>query len=87
RSPAPQHIAASQLQAINNTAIATYGKRSLTVDFRLRHTFCWVFVCAVVPHAIIRADVLTSFGPLVDVKGRCFRDESTRLTVQGMLRP
>lgn len=74
----------SQLRAVNNTAIATHGERSLTLDLGLRRTFRWVFVCAAVPHAIIGADFLKHFALLVDVKSRRLHDETTSLTVQGI---
>ena len=75
----------SQPCAVNNTAIAAYGERSLTLDFGLRRTFRWVFVCADLPLSIIGADFLTHFELLVDVKGRRLRDETTRLTVKGIV--
>ena len=34
------------LQAVNNTTIATYGTRSLTLNLGLRRTFRWIFVIA-----------------------------------------
>jgi len=45
------------LQAVNNTAIATYGTRSLTLDLGLRRTFRWIFV-ADVKKPILGADFL-----------------------------
>lgn len=79
-----RHPSTSQLRAVNNSAISTYGARSLTLDLGLRRTFRWIFICADIPHAILGADFLTRFGLLVDVKGRRLRDETTRLTVQGI---
>ena len=50
------------LQAVNNTAIATYGTRSLTIDLGLRRTFRWIFVVADVKKPILGADFLRHFG-------------------------
>ena len=55
------------LQAVNNTSIATFGTRSLTLDLRLRRTFRWVFVIADVKNPILGADFLRHFSLLVDV--------------------
>ena len=38
------------LQAVNVTPIATYGRRSLTLDLGLRRTFRWVFTIADIKH-------------------------------------
>ena len=34
------------LLAVNGSAIATYGRRSLTLNLGLRRTFRWVFIIA-----------------------------------------
>ena len=69
------------LQAINNTSIATYGKRSLTPHFGLRRTFRWVFVIANVQHPILGADFLRHFSLLVDMRNHQLSDG---LQVQGV---
>ena len=46
------------LQAVNNTSIATYGNRLLTLNIGLRRTFQWVFIIADVKNPIIGADLL-----------------------------
>ena len=46
------------LQAVNNTTIATYGTRSLTLNLGLRRTFHWIFVIANVRKPILGADFL-----------------------------
>ena len=56
------------LQAANNSSIATYGKKSLTLDLGLRRTFQWVFVTANVTVPILGADFLRHFGLLVDMQ-------------------
>lgn len=68
------------LQAVNATRIATFGQRSLTMDFGLRRTFRWVFLVADVKHAIVGADFLRHFGLLVDMKYCCLRDATTHLS-------
>ena len=46
------------------TLMATYGKRSLTLNLGLRRSFSWVFIVAEVQRAIISADFLRHFGLL-----------------------
>lgn len=48
------------LSAVNGTAIATYGTRSLTLNLELglRRTFCWIFVIADVHKPLLGADFL-----------------------------
>ncbi len=74
------------LQAVNNTAIASYGVRSLTLDldFGLRRTFRWAFVIADVKQPILGADFLQHFGLLVDVRHNQLSDSATQLKVQGI---
>ena len=73
------------LQAVNNTSIATYGKKSLTLDFGVRRTFRWVFVIANVPHPIIGADFLRHFSLLVDMRSHQLFDALTTLRIQGIV--
>ena len=72
------------LQAINNTSIATYGTRSLTLDLGLRRTFRWVFVVANVKYPILGADFLRHFSLLVDMRHHRLADGLTQLSVQGV---
>ena len=72
------------LQAVNNTPIPTYGKKSLTLDFGLRRTFHWVFVIARVQHPILGADFLRHFSLLVDMRHRQLLDGLTALRIQGV---
>ena len=55
------------LQASNNTKIATYDMRSLSLELGLRRTFRWVFVIADVKKPILGADFLHHFNLLVDM--------------------
>ena len=47
-----------QLQAVNNSPIATYGNQLLKLDLGLRRTFSWIFVIADVQCAILGVDFL-----------------------------
>ena len=75
----PEHFT---LQAVNNTSIKTYGKRSPTLDLGLRRTFRWVFIIANVEHLILGADFLRHFGLLVDMRHHCLSDVVTHLHIQ-----
>ena len=71
------------LQAANNSSIATYGKRSLTLDLNLRRSFQWVFVIADIAMPILGADFLRHFGLLVDMQHYRLIDNNTNLEVKG----
>lgn len=81
RRCAPQ---TSPLQAVNNSAIATYGQRSLTIDLGLRRTFRWVFIAADIRLAILGADFLTYYNLSVSLRYRRLIDDTTRLSIQGI---
>ena len=70
------------LLAVNGSAIATYGERSLILDLGLRNTFRWVFIIANVQSAILGADFLRHYSLLVDMKHSCLVDAITQLRVQ-----
>lgn len=72
------------LQAVNNTSIATYGIRSLTLNLGLRRTFRWVFIIADVKQPILGADFLRHFGLLVDLRKCRLSDSVTHLHVFGL---
>ena len=72
------------LLAVNGSAIATYGERSLTLDLGLRRTFRWVFIIANVQSAILGADFLRHYSLLVDMKHSRLVDAITQLRVQGI---
>ena len=55
------------LQAVNNTSIATYSNRLLTLNIGLHHAFQWVFIIADVKNPIIDADFLRHYSILVNV--------------------
>ena len=80
RSPDPL-----TLSAVNNTAIRTYGKRSLTLNLGLRRSLPWIFVIADVKKPILGADFLSHFGLLVDMQKLKLKDTHTNLHIQGIL--
>jgi len=54
-----KHRRTSQnLQAVNDSPIATYGDRLLTVNIGLRRTFQWISIVADVKQPILGADFL-----------------------------
>jgi cleavage and polyadenylation specificity factor subunit 1 len=53
------------LMAVNDTPIATYGQRSLTLNLGLRRSLPWVFTIADVQKPLLGADFLRNFGLMV----------------------
>jgi len=85
-SPAERkHQNGFNLLAVNGSGIATYGKRSLTLNLGLRRTFRWVFIVADVHTPILGADFLRHYDLLVDMKQSRLVDAITQLRVQGIL--
>ena len=72
------------LTAVNNTSIATYGKRSLTLNLGLRRSFPWIFIVAEVQQPIIGADFLRNFGLIVNMRQHQLSDTTTNLYIQGI---
>lgn len=72
------------LLAVNNTEIATYGVRSLTLNLGLHRTFRWLFIIADVKQPILGADFLQHFGLLVDMRHSQLSDSTTQLKVCGI---
>lgn len=69
------------MQAVNNSAIATFGDCSLTLNLGLNRTFHWVFIVADVKHAIL-GTVLRHFNLLVH---QCLLvDNTIQLQVYGI---
>ena len=79
----PQHE--REHQAANGSVIATYGLRSLTLNFSLtlnlglRQPYRWIFMIADVSHAILGADFLSHFGLTIDIKNKTLIDSTTNL--------
>ena len=73
------------LSAVNDSAIATYGQRSLTLNLGFRHTFRWIFVIADVTKPLLGADFLYHFGLLVDMAHGKLVDSGTHLSIHGIV--
>ncbi|RWS11202.1 uncharacterized protein B4U79_04372, partial [Dinothrombium tinctorium] len=71
------------LSAANQSSIATYGQRSLTISLGFRREFKWVFTLADVKQAIVGADFLKQFGLVVDLRNRKLVDNTTQIHVAG----
>ena len=72
------------LHAVNDSRIATFGTRSLSLELGLRRSFRWVFVLADVAQPILGADFLRHFNLLVDMKHCQLVDPLTQLKLQGI---
>ena len=70
-----------QLYAANNTTIATYGEKTLSLDFNLRRPYVWKFIIADVSKPILGADFLKHHQLIVDLKNRRLIDGITSLNV------
>jgi len=64
-----------KLFAANNITINTYGKTTLTVDFKLRRVFKKQFIKASVSKAIIGADFLHNFNLMVNIRNKKLVDK------------
>ena len=86
-SPTDQNIKqdCAGLRAVNGSAIATFGTRSLTLDLGLRRVFRWIFVIADTSIAIIGADFLREYGLLVNMKRGRLMDMTTLLQTKGTI--
>ena len=86
-SPTDQKIKqdCAGLRAVNGSAIATFGTRSLTLDLGLRRVFRWIFVIADTSTAIIGADFLREYGLLVNMKRGSLMDMTTLLQTKGTI--
>ena len=73
------------LQAVNQSSIATFGTRSLTLNLSLHRLFRWIFIMADVTYAILGADFLHHFGLSVDLRKLLLTETQTQLQVDGML--
>lgn len=70
--------------AVNDTSIRTYGKRSLTLNFRLRQSLPWIFIIADVQQPILGANFLRHFGLMVDMQQCELAVTHTHLHIQGV---
>ena len=86
-SPADRkHQDGFNLLAVNGSGIATFGKRSLTLNLRLRRTFRWVFVIAEVHTPILGADFLRYYNLLVDMSQSRLVDSITQQSSRHIVR-
>ena len=75
------------LQAANGSTIPTFGRKSLTLNLGLRRSLPWIFVVADVSKPILGADCLHHFHLSVDLNKRTLVDNTTQLTIAGVLAP
>ena len=73
------------LQAVNGSHIPTFGRKSLTPNLGLRCSLPWIFVIAEVSKPILGADFLHHFHLSVDLNKRTLVDNTTQLTIAGIL--
>lgn len=73
------------LQAANGSSIPTFGRKSLTLTLGLRRSLPWIFVVADVSRPILGADFLHHFHLSVDLNKRALVDNTTQLTIAGVL--
>lgn len=76
----------SRLFAANNTNIATFGTKSININFGLRREFNWTFLVANVTTPIIGADFLTHYNLVVDLAKKSLIDNVTNLCVMGQIK-
>lgn len=79
------HAMSTPLQAIHSSDIATYGQKSLTLDFGLKGRLQWLVWIADVRYAILGADFLRHFHLLVVMSCCRLVDSITGLSVNGFL--
>ena len=72
------------LQAVNQSAISTFGEKSMTLDIGFRCSYRWIFIIADIPIPILGADFLANFGLEVDVRNRQLIDTITDLRLRGI---
>jgi len=72
------------LRAVNDSEIATFGARSITLNLGLRRIFRWVFIIADVKQSVIGADFLHHFGLIVEMLHHTLSDPTTNLRVNGI---
>ena len=75
------------LYAANGTTIPTYGWASRSLKLGLRRDFAWRFVIADVDLPIIRVNLLSQYGLLVDCRNNRLLDRVTSLSTPGLTAP
>ena len=69
------------LQAVNDSPIATYGDRLLTINIGLWQTFQWIFIVVDVIKPILGAEFLRQYSLLVDMAQNWLTYALTKLQV------
>lgn len=75
------------INAINNSVIATDGLNYFTINFGLKRRFQWLFWIAHVRYAILRANFSTHFNLLVVMQHYRLVHSITGLIVDGFISP
>lgn len=75
------------LRAVNNSGIAVYAERSLTLNIGLRRAFPWIFLVAAVDTPILGADFLSTYKLTVDLSRQRVVDTMTSLSVRALRGP
>jgi len=75
------------LYAANGTTIPTYGWASRSLNLGLRRDFIWRFMIADVDLPIIRVDLLSHYGRLVDCRDNRLLNRVTSLSTPGLIAP
>lgn len=70
-----------KVYAANQSEIATYGEKRLTLNLGLRRDFTWDFIVANVSQPILGADFMYAHNLLPDLRNRRLTDGSTGLTI------
>ena len=77
-----QSRTAYDLVAANHTPIATYGTRTLRLEFRPAVRCTWAFVVADVDKAIVGMDFLSAHDLLLDSRRRCLLHQPSNTTIR-----
>ena len=72
------------LQAVNKSAISTFGEKSMTLDIGLRRSFRWIFIIADLPLPILGEDFLAHIRLRVDGPHHKLIDTTTGLSLNGI---
>ena len=75
------------LYAANDSRVATYGERAITLNLNLRRCIKWNFCIAAVPYPIIGADLLAHFHLVPYLHESRLVDTTTGFSVLGFLKP
>lgn len=74
------------LYAVNGSQVKTYGQKLLSLDLGIRRPISWHFTVADVSRPVIGADLLKTYGLIVDIQGERLIDRITLLKIPGFRR-